>query len=113
MEESIKDFIKNKIVRNFLNLDKTFKFGEYKQIFPDKNVIYFELNDSKYVLFFTDYIGNDIGYVSDELREIGLTVKEYIPLKKNSDIYIFNPSRKKLPFVYESVFDDSYVCGRI
>ncbi len=113
MEEKGREFIKYKILQRFLDLNDSFKFGEYKEIFPNKNIIYFELNESKYIFFFTDYIGDNIDYVSDELEEIGVKVKKYIPLKENPDIYIFSASSKKAPYIYEPVFDDRFVCGRV
>jgi hypothetical protein len=111
MEEIYQAFIKDSILPNFLDVDKTLEFGEYKYIFPDRNALFFELNDSKYVLFFADHISNDLDLVSSELKKIGVTVKRYIPTKKDQDSYAYFVNRNNA--TYQGVFDDCFVCGRL
>lgn len=112
-EENLQEFLKSKIISNFLDVD-TLKFGENKEIYPDRNVLFFEVNGSQYILFYADHIiENDLDFVSDELEKIGVTVKRYIPLKKNQEIYSYTASKKKTPYMYEPILDDSYVCGKL
>jgi hypothetical protein len=114
MNDTQKDFIINKVIKKFLNVNKTLKLGDYKILGYDEYLQRFELDGTNYVLFFADYIGDDDKeWVIQHLQAEGLNLKEFIYLLDDKNTYIFRPSDKKVPYKYEHVFDDSYICVRM
>jgi hypothetical protein len=114
MDDIQKEYIKNKVINKFLNVNESLKLGEYKVLGPDQYLLNFELNGVNYVLFFADYIGkDDKEWIMENLQTEGIDIKEYIYLLDDKNSYILRPGSKKVPYKYEHVFGDSYVCVRL